>query len=169
MKADYQAELAAGLTANYDTSSTYFAGHLGIGKVFNLQKGDTIDTYLKYFYSHTAADDVTIYSNLGNQRYHFDSVNSSRIRTGFRYTHPLNEKSKIYAGLAYQYEFDGEARASYNGMNTPAPSLRGSSGMAELGWQVKPSQSPLTMGLGITGWIGKQQGITGQLNMMWEF
>ena len=162
-------DLALGLRADYRTSSNYFAAHLGIGKVFALKKNDTIDTYLKYFYSHTGSDDVTIHSNLNEERYHFDSVNSSRLRVGFRYTHPLNEKNKLYAGLAWQYEFDGEARATYNGMSTPAPSLKGSSGMAEIGWQIKPSEKPLTLDLGVTGWAGKQQGVTASLKVNWEF
>ena len=169
MKADYSGNLAAGLNANYDTSSTYFAAHLGIGKVFAVKNGDNVDAYLKYFYSRTGSDDVTIHSNLKDDRYHFDSVTSNRIRLGFRYNHPLNDKSKLYAGLAWQYEFDGEARATYNGMSTPSPSLKGSSGMAELGWQVKPGNAPLTLGLGVTGWAGKQQGVTASLKVNWEF
>ena len=169
MKADYSGNLAAGVNANYDTSSTYFAAHLGIGKVFAVKNGDNVDAYLKYFFSHTGGDDVTVHGNLNDERYHFDSVNSSRLRLGFRYNHPLNDKSKLYAGLAWQYEFDGQARATYNGLSTPSPSLKGSSGMAELGWQVKPGNAPLTLDLGITGWAGKQQGVTASLKANWEF
>lgn len=169
IKADYKGSLTKALNADYDTSSSYFAAHLGIGKVFAARAKETIDAYRKCFYSHTGADDVTIHSNLNDERYHFDSVDSSRLRLGFRYNHPLTEKSKLYAGLAWQYEFDGEARATYNGMSTPSPSLKGSSGMMELGWQIKPKGQPLALDLGITGWVGKQQGVTASFRASWEF
>ena len=168
--ADYKGVLADGLYADYTTSGTYIAAHLGIGKIFPLNKKDTLDTYLKYFFSHTNSDDVNVHSNLDDETFHFDSVNSHRLRIGARYYHALNERSKLYAGLAYQYEFNGEARGSHNGLCTPAPSLRGGSGMAELGWQAKPSKdSPMTVDLGVTGWAGKQQGVMGRLKVSWSF
>ncbi|MBE6101042.1 MAG: autotransporter outer membrane beta-barrel domain-containing protein [Selenomonas ruminantium] len=168
--ADYKGVLADGLYADYTTSGTYIAAHLGIGKIFPLNKKDTLDTYLKYFFSHTNSDDVNIHSNLDDETFHFDSVNSHRLRIGARYYHTLNERSKLYAGLAYQYEFNGEARGSHNGLYTPAPSLKGGSGMAELGWQAKPSKdSPMTVDLGVTGWAGKQQGVMGRLKVSWSF
>lgn len=168
--ADYKGVLADGLYADYTTSGTYIAAHLGIGKIFPLNKKDTLDTYLKYFFSHTNSDDVNIHSNLDDENFHFDSVNSHRLRIGARYYHTLNEHSKLYAGLAYQYEFNGEARGSHNGLYTPAPSLKGGSGMAELGWQAKPSKdSPMTVDLGVTGWAGKQQGVMGRLKVSWSF
>lgn len=168
--ADYKGVLADGLYADYTTSGTYIAAHLGIGKIFPLNKKDTLDTYLKYFFSHTNSDDVNVHSNLDDETFHFDSVNSHRLRIGARYYHTLNERSKLYAGLAYQYEFNGEARGSHNGLCTPAPSLRGGSGMAELGWQAKPTKdSPMTVDLGVTGWAGKQQGVMGRLKVSWSF
>ena len=100
----------------------------------------------------------------------FDGVNSNRIRVGARVTHALNERNKIYGGLAYQYEFSGEARATYRQGSAPSPSMKGSSGMIELGWQVKPgSKSPMTIDLGVTGWVGKQRGITANVQANWTF
>ena len=68
-----------------------------------------------------------------------------------------------------QYEFGGEATAHYNGGSTPSPSVKGSSGMLELGWQVKPGEGPLTLDLGVTGWAGKQRGGSVQLGVTWTF
>ena len=80
----------------------------------------------------------------------------------------MSTASSIYAGLAYQYEFSGDARAHYNGMTTASPSVKGGSGMLELGWQMKPgARSPLTIDLGITGWAGRQEGVTFQAGLQW--
>ncbi|MDR2488179.1 MAG: hypothetical protein LBD42_01555 [Desulfovibrio sp.] len=40
----------------------------------------------------------------------------------------------------------------------------------ELGFTVKPSQTlPLSFDLGVHGYVGKREGITGSLRMQWEF
>lgn len=58
---DYNGNLGGLDKVYYDSASNYFAMHLGAGKVFDLGKGNTLDGYLKYFYSHQASDDTTIH------------------------------------------------------------------------------------------------------------
>ena len=168
-KSDYSSDLSPVNHANYDSKATYWAAHLGIGKMMDVGKDNTLDVYGKYFYSHTGSDNVTVHATSGDEEINFDAVNSHRLRIGTRLTHALNEKNKIYGGLAWQYEFKGDARATYNGGSTPSPSVKGSSGMIELGWQVKPGKSPMTIDLGVTGWVGKQRGITANLQANWTF
>ena len=156
--------------ADYDSKATYFGAHLGIGKLVDIGHKNTLDYYGKYFYSHTGGDDVTIYTNAGPRAASFGSVDSHRLRVGARVIHEVNEKNKIYGGLGYQYEFKGDARVTYNNDgSTPSPSVKGSSGLIELGWQVKPGKSPMVIDLGVTGWIGKQRGVTANLQAAWTF
>ena len=157
---------------DYDSSSNYFAAHLGVGKAFSIGNGNTLDGYLKYFYSHQAGDTTTIHiENAADERGSFDAVDSHRLRIGARLTHKVNERNSFYGGLAYQHEFGGEARAHFSsGGNVPSPSVKGGSGMLELGWQVKPSaDSPVTIDLGLTGWAGKQRGLSAQVGATWQF
>ena len=171
--ADYRSYDLKGATStsdghvSYDTSSSYWGAHLGAGHVTKLANGDSVDLYGKYFYGHTSGTDATISSG---ETYHFDAVNSHRLRLGGRYTHAMNAVSSVYAGAAYQYEFGGDARASYKGYDTAVPSLKGGSGMLELGWQMKPGEtSPVTVDLGLTGWVGRQQGVSFQAGAQWAF
>ena len=170
-KSDYSSKISPVAHASYDSSATYWAAHLGIGKLKDIGGNNTLDYYGKYFYSRTGSDDAMIHINgADDARMNFDAVNSHRLRLGARLTHALNERNKIYGGLAYQYEFKGDARASYRGDSTPSPSVKGSSGMLELGWQVKPgAKSPMMIDLGVTGWLGKQRGITANLQANWTF
>ena len=130
-----------------------------------------MDGYLKYFYSHQGGDDTDIKLEGGaGERVSFDAINSNRIRIGARYTHKINEMNSLYGGLAYQYEFGGEARAHYSTSGVaPSPSVKGSSGLLELGWIVKPGDGPVTLDLGVTGWAGKQRGGSVQLGATWTF
>lgn len=169
-KSDYSSQLSPVTHASYDSRATYFAAHIGIGKLVDIGHDNTLDYYGKYFYSHTGGDSPEIYINgAPGGKMDFDGVDSNRIRLGARVTHALNEKNKIYGGLAYQYEFSGEARATYLGNTAPSPSVKGSSGMLELGWQVKPGRSPMVIDLNVTGWAGKQRGITANLQANWTF
>ncbi len=172
---DYSANLPTDVHAFYDSASNYWAAHLGLGKIFATGKQDTVDAYLKYFYSHQGGDDTDITLTGKNARPNtqhasFDSIDSNRIRIGARLTHKINDMNSLYGGLAYQYEFGGEARAHYAGLGeAPSPSVKGSSGMLELGWQVKPNNGPVTIDLGVTGWAGKQRGGSVQLGATWTF
>ena len=186
-KSDYSSDnVKPGTHVSYDSSATYWAAHLGVGKLADIGHDNTLDYYGKYFYSHTGSDSTYLngankyfyshtgsdstYLNGANETANFDAVNSHRIRLGARLTHALNEKNKIYGGLAWQYEFKGDARATYSvSGEAPSPSVKGSSGMIELGWQVKPGKSPMTIDLGVTGWVGKQRGITANLQANWTF
>ncbi len=153
---------------SYDSDSTYWGAHLGIGRVKDIGHDNTLDYYGKYFYSHTGGDSVFVRGL--NAMADFGSVDSHRLRVGARVTHAVNEKNRIYGGLAYQYEFNGDARVTYNpGGTAPSPSVKGSSGLIELGWQVKPGRSPMVIDLGVTGWVGKQRGVTANLQALWTF
>ena len=168
-KSDYGSDnVKPGTHVSYDSSATYWALHLGAGKLADIGHSNTLDYYGKYFYSHTGSDSAFL--NGANETANFDAVNSHRIRLGARITHAINEKNNIYGGLAWQYEFNGDARATYSvSGEAPSPSVKGSSGMIELGWQVKPGKSPMTIDLGVTGWVGKQRGITANVQANWTF
>ena len=63
-----------------------------------------------------------------------------------------------------------KARATTNGFDIEAPSLRGDTGISELGLVLKPSKDlPLSFDLGMQGYVGKREGVTGSLQVRWEF
>ena len=169
-KADYTSSDFSGYKGtaiHYDTDSNYWGTHLGLGKVIPVSKSDSIDVSLRYLYSHNGSDNVQLSTG---ESYAFDAVNSHRIRAGFRWTRSFDEANAMYAGMAYQYEFNGDARASYRKFDLASPTLKGSSGMLELGYRVKPSaELPLTLDLNVTGWIGEQRGVTGQIGFTYNF
>ena len=165
-RSDYSGSVYTGTVSTYDGSSSYYAAHLGVGKETRVHKKDTLNTYLRYFYSHQAGMHATL--NTGED-YTFDSVNSHRLRLGMRYSHKDSAYSQVYAGLAFEYEFDGEARASFQGYNTPSPSLKGASGMLELGYRFIPQNGRVSYELNLTGWQGRREGISGGAQVKWMF
>ena len=165
VKSDYSGNIA-GMNTGYDNSSTYYAAHIGIGQEKELKNGNTIEGYAKYFYAHQGGNTTTLRTG---ETYEFDSVNSNRIRIGTRYTHKMPGSGAFYTGLAYEYEFGSEAGASYQGYSTPSPSLKGSTGILELGYRFTPKESRVSYGVNLMGMTGKRRGITGGVQMTWAF
>ena len=169
MKGDYNGDANTDF-ANYDTDSNYLAFHAGIGKVVDINADSNIDYYGKFFYTHQTSDTVDIRTSFGDTKFDFDSINSYRTRLGARWNKKLNARDTFYAGLAWDYEFDSEARASFNGMAAPTPTMKGSSGLLELGWKMKASkENPVSVDLGLNGWVGKQRGVSFNAGFSWEF
>ena len=167
MSTDYQSAVAGGI--KYDSDATYYAAHLGMGKVVQLNDKDTLDYYGKLFYTRQQCDKVTVGTGA---TYDFDATTSLRTRLGARYTHQLSEKNAFYAGLAWQHEFDGESNAivatTLGSASAPAPSMKGDTGIMELGWRVKNSDK-FELGLGVNGSVGKQKGVGFNLSLNFSF
>lgn len=155
----------AGKDVSYDNSAKYWGAHVGVGKLQKLGGDDAIDLYGKLFYTNQGSSSV----NIDGDTLDFSSVKSKRSRIGFRYIHGTSDVRSVYAGLAWQYEFDGAAHATANGLSTPSPSVKGSSGMLELGVLIAPKASPVSFDLGVSGWAGKQKGYSLNANMLWSF
>ena len=172
MDADYASNDlgTAGVHSSYDSSSAYYGAHLGIGKVTELNDTTKADVYAKLLYTHQNGDSVTLQGEGNGEEYDFDAVDSTRARVGARVSKAYSERGTGYVGLAYEYEFDGEARATVKGFSTPSPSIKGSSGLLELGYILQPKGvNDPTINIGLQGWGGKKQGVTGNVNFVWTF
>jgi outer membrane autotransporter protein len=166
---EYGSDLLDGMGrgAGYESSSPYFGLHLGVGRVWNVTDTSTLDLYAKYFWTHVGGDSVTLSTG---DPVTFEDADSHRLRVGARYAYAANEYFSPYIGLAYEHEFAGEARASTYGYSIGAPSLEGGTGIGELGFSFKPSKDQdLFIDLGVQGYTGVREGVTGSLQIRYEF
>ena len=154
LNGDYAGRIA-GYRTTYNSGAGYIAAHAGLGKIYRQDSND-YNLYGKFFYSHLGGDSVTLHSSLGSADYELDSVNSIWTRLGFRWTKHLDEDTTtFYAGLGWDYEFDGKATARYRDYTTPDASMKGSSEFLELGWQSKVTkENPWGADVRVTGWNG---------------
>ena len=158
---------ATGREAEYDSDTPYYGLHLGAGYIWSITDAARLDLYGKYFWTRQSGDSIRLSTG---DPIDFDDVYSSRLRFGSRFAYLVNEYVSPYAGVAWEHEFDGKARASTNGYNLQTPSMRGDTGIGELGLLLKPSQTlPLSFDLGVQGYTGKREGVTGSLQARWEF
>lgn len=166
---DYRGVFTVGgpQAVSFDSDATYVTAHAGVGYKKPLSDTTTLDTYGTYFYSHTGGDTVRLSTG---ETYDFDAVDSHRLRVGTRYTKDFSNHHAVYAGLGVEHEFDGEAIAYYDGASTPSPRLKGTSGLIELGWSHNVGKARSTyQQIGVTGWFGRERGITAHANFGWVF
>ncbi|MDR1036512.1 MAG: autotransporter domain-containing protein [Deltaproteobacteria bacterium] len=156
-----------GRSARYESTSTYFGFHTGAGYLWNISEKSTFDLYTKFFWTRQKGDTVTLSTG---DTVKFSDTDSSRLRIGGRFTYAANVHVSPFVGLAWEHEFDGRARATTNGFAIEAPSVRGSSGIGEIGLTLKPSQTlPISFDIGVQGYVGRRKGVTASLQVRFDF
>ena len=145
----------AGNFYGYESESAYYGAHLGVGKIISLSESSDLDVYGKFFHTYTEGDSFKV----AGDEFEFDSINSDRLRIGARITSNKENKFSTYYGLAYEYEFNGDADMTAQGLKAPTQSLQGSSIMAEVGFNYQPTpDSPWSFDLNMRGYTGERHG-----------
>ena len=145
---------SSGASYGYDSESTYYGAHVGVGQIFELSENTDLDVYGKFFHTYVEGDSFTV----GSDKFDFDSVTSDRLRVGARVT-KQQAKVNTYYGLAYEYEFNGDADMTAQGIRAERQSFGGGTGIAELGFNYQPgSDSPWNFDLNLRGYVGERQG-----------
>ena len=119
----------------YDSESAYYGAHIGVGKIISLSDSSDLDVYGKFFHTYTEGDSFTV----DKDKFEFDSITSDRLRIGARVTTNKANAFSTYYGLAYEYEFNGDADMRAQNLKAPTQSLQGSSYMAEVGFNYQPT------------------------------
>ena len=125
-----------------------------------------MDVYGKFFHTYTEGDSFKV----DTDEFEFDSINSDRLRVGARLTTNKENKFSTYYGLAYEYEFNGDAEMRAAGMSAPEQSLQGSSYMAEIGLNYQPTpDSPWSFDINMRGYAGEREGATFNVQATYTF
>lgn len=150
----------------FKTENAYYGAHIGIGKIIKLDNGKAWDIYGKYFHTHHEGDSVKI----ANDVFDFDSVDSDKLRIGARFSEQQGEKLTSYYGLAWEYEFSGDAGGTANHYAMYTPSLEGSTVIGEVGFRYTPGKaSPWYFDANVKGYAGMQEGISGSVQAVYSF
>ena len=150
----------------YDSESTYYGAHIGVGKIISLSDSSDLDVYGKFFHTYTEGDSFTV----DKDKFEFDSITSDRLRIGARVTTNKANAFSTYYGLAYEYEFNGDADMRAQNLKAPTQSLQGSSYMAEVGFNYQPTpDSPWSFDLNMRGYAGEREGASFNVQATYTF
>lgn len=158
---------AYGRAASYSTDATYYGAHIGAGYVQKLDEKSSIDWYGKLLWARLEGSSADLSTG---EHLTFDDADSLRLRIGGRWNYTASDFVSYYAGLGYEYEFDGEASGFTNGLALGDEDLTGGSGVAELGISFKPSKnSPFSLELNLAGFTGEREGFRGGVEAVYTF
>jgi len=156
----------AGTNSRFDISAPYYGMHIGFGKETDFGNNKKQDVYTKLLWTHQNGSNATVQGDA----FDFGAINSYRWQLGTKWLRKTNECTTLRTGLAYQYEFDGKARATAYGMNIDAPSLKGGSAIVEVGLtQESKDGKGAKLDFGLQGFIGKMRGLAGNIQATWNF
>ncbi len=140
----------------YSMDAPILTGHLRIGDAIKFDKNNILDLYGIYFATRQSGKSATLSTG---DKVNFNSSFAQTFRFGCRFTTRTNKVSKIYSGLAWQYEKNSDSIAAAANYLQRSDGATGSSGMFEFGWQIKPNKfTTWTLDLNASGWVGRQQG-----------
>lgn len=150
----------------YDSESAYYGAHIGVGKIISLSDSSDLDVYGKFFHTYTEGGSFTV----AKDKFEFDSITSDRLRIGARVTTNKANAFSTYYGLAYEYEFNGDADMRAQNLKAPTQSLQGSSYMAEVGFNYQPTpDSPWSFDLNMRGYAGEREGASFNVQATYTF
>lgn len=156
-----------GQNAEYEADAPYYGFHAGLGYIWNLTEKMTVDIYGKYLLTHQRGKSARLATG---EIVDFEPVTSSRLRLGGRYSYAVQKGLLPYIGAAWEHEFDGAAQASTRGYAFGAPSMKGGTGIGEIGLSAALTEkAPLYFDIGLQGYTGKREGVTGSLQIRFEF
>ena len=151
----------------YDMSAPVWTGHLRFGKALKLNPKTLLDSYLTYSYTHQRGMSTTMSEGT---HVNFDSVSGHSLRLGYRMTTRSSKISKVYGGLAWQYDKNSDSSVTAFNQSKKSDGSKGHSGMIELGWQIKPNRNtPWIVDINATGWMGRMQGFNVMAKIQKEF
>lgn len=160
---------STGEKAHYDAKSFYTSFHVASGYVFDVTESLKVDTYGRYLVSYLDGDTVHL-STAAHDKLKLDSTTTQTVQIGTKVLGTINESAVWRVGAAYEHVFGGDADAKVNGQKIDSPSVSGNSGIFEAGVAVTPSQtSPWKFDLGVKGYVGDRQGVTGSMQVQYLF
>jgi outer membrane autotransporter protein len=157
----------SGVKAKYKTSADYFGGHVGGGYIFELAEKTQVDVYGKVLWTRVQGENAKLSTG---ERLKFDAMHSERARVGAKWTTEVTKQVAPYFGIAYEYAFNGKAKAEVEGHQLNAPQMKGGTGIVNAGMSFAPGATvPLFIDLDVSGYAGKRQGVAGGVKLKYTW
>ncbi len=156
-----------GRVATFDYDTPYYSIHGSLGYQWNITDEHMLDLYGQYIWTKVEGVDADLSTG---DIYKFDDMNSNRLRLGATYSYKGNSMFSPYVGLAWEHEFSGSCEATVYGVDVASPSFRGDTFRGELGIKTVQSENmPVTLNLGVTGFTGVRNGVSGNFYFRYDF
>ena len=149
--------------ARPESSNSYLGAGGTLGWRTPLGESLGLDFYGRLLWGHQAA-------GFGTEEFKADELNSTQLMLGSRADFQIGRGWLVYAGAAWDYEFNGRAELALNSRREGGPyaSLKGGSLMGEAGLELA-GEGGFSARLGVEGAGGRREALGGVLRLLYEF
>lgn len=152
-----------GVKTSYSTDCLYYGLNAGGGYMFKPAEKFSVDAGVKYSFIYQDSDETTLSSG---EKLKFDASNSHRLQAQTKASYAAGRFFVPYAAAKFEYEFSGEIDAQMHGFSIDSPSLKGGTGVGEIGVSAKTGR--LSADLGVRGYCGKREGFDSMLKLIYH-
>ena len=164
--------MIAGVDAGYDKSSAYWGAHLGTHYDIDMPSMRT-RVFASYFYDGRESEsyDIAGTADVGGAHIKYDSLNAHRVQFGSMFEFKMSDTWRPYLGLTFEQivaaEAKGTATDAQGTMDLNSSDLEGSTGILSAGWTYQDGN--FSTELGLNGYAGTRNGVSGQIQANWKF
>ena len=163
----------AGANVDYDRTGVYWGAHLGTHYDWDLTQSIRSRVFLSYFYDGQGDEsfDIAGEGDVGGAHVSYDAIHAHRVQLGSMFEFAVSDIWRPYLGLTFEQilaaEAKGTATDAQGTMDLNSSDLEGSTGILSAGWTYQDGN--FSTELGLSGYAGTRNGVSGQIQANWKF
>ena len=163
----------AGASVDYDRTGAYWGAHLGTHYDWDLTQSIRSRVFLSYFYDGQGDEsfDIAGEGDVGGAHVSYDAIHAHRVQLGSMFEFAVSDTWRPYLGLTFEQilaaEAKGTATDAQGTMDLNSSDLEGSTGILSAGWTYQAGN--FSTELGLNGYAGTRNGVSGQIQANWKF
>lgn len=163
----------AGANVDYDRTGVYWGAHLGTHYDWDLTQSIRSRVFLSYFYDGQGDEsfDIASEGDVGGAHVSYDAIHAHRVQLGSMFEFAVSDTWRPYLGLTFEQilaaEAKGTASDAQGTMDLNSSDLEGSTGILSAGWTYQDGN--FSTELGLNGYAGTRNGVSGQIQANWKF
>lgn len=163
----------AGANVDYDRTGVYWGAHLGTHYDWDLTQSIRSRVFLSYFYDGQGDEsfDIAGEGDVGGAHVSYDAIHAHRVQLGSMFEFAVSDTWRPYLGLTFEQilaaEAKGTATDAQGSFDLNSSDLEGSTGILSAGWTYQDGN--FSTELGLNGYAGTRNGVSGQIQANWKF
>ncbi|MBS9780725.1 MAG: autotransporter outer membrane beta-barrel domain-containing protein, partial [Moraxellaceae bacterium] len=149
---------------SFDSKRNYMGANVGVGGRVQVNDKVSLSPSASLLYSKYDKTSETIEGSTFN----FDIIQSLRSQFGAELGYQVNDKNNLYSSLTWEREYKGEAKGDVVGLDMPSPSIKGDTGLVEIGAKMKPNDK-VEIKIGAKKAFGDRRGASADVAIKYEF
>ena len=163
----------AGANVDYDRTGAYWGAHLGTHYDWDLTQSIRSRVFLSYFYDGQGDEsfDIAGEGDVGGAHVSYEAIHAHRVQLGSMFEFAVSDTWRPYLGLTFEQilaaEAKGTATDAQGSFDLNSSDLEGSTGILSAGWTYQDGN--FSTELGLNGYAGTRNGVSGQIQANWKF